>query len=67
MARLSVESWEYSLTVAAMEGEAGKVKELIGKGADVNTKDGKGNTVLIEAAREGHLDVVKMLVESAHR
>ena len=51
------------LHVAAYWGDLGLVKELIGKGADVNAKDKSGWTVLHVAAESGNLDLVKYLVE----
>ena len=41
------------------------VKYLISKGADVNAKNNYGWTALMWASREGHLEVVKVLVESS--
>ena len=41
------------------------VKYLISKGADVNAKNNDGSTALMIASREGHLEVVKVLVESS--
>jgi ankyrin repeat protein len=48
---------------AAYEGDAERVKELLKKGANPNTKDVFGRTPLHEAASEGSVDVVKLLLE----
>jgi hypothetical protein len=39
------------------------VKVLLEKGADVNGKDRGGASALMEASKEGHLDVVKLLLK----
>ena len=51
------------LHVAAYWGDLGLVKDLIGKGADVNAKSEAGFTVLHVVALSGNLDLVKYLVE----
>ncbi len=51
------------LWAAAKKGDAAAVKELIGKGADVNAKTPYGVTALLHAAGQGHLEVVKILVQ----
>ena len=40
-----------------------EIKELLKKGADLEAKDGDGDTALVGAATRGQLDVVKCLVE----
>ena len=50
------------LHIAAYEGDAERVKELLKKGADPNTKDIDGRTPLHIAASWGHDDVVKLLL-----
>ena len=54
---------EYALSVAAMEENLDKVKELLQKGADPNFQNCRGNTVLIEAVRTGHAAVAKLLLD----
>lgn len=49
---------------AASEGDAGMVKALLEKGADVNARNGEGDTPLILAARNGHAETVSALLES---
>ena len=51
------------LYVAAYRGDLELVKELIGKGADVNVGNKYGWTVLHSAAGSGNLEMVKYLVE----
>src|SRR5688500_12809613 len=55
------------LLKAASAGDVGKVTRLLDRGVDVNyhskDKQATGRTALIEAAIEGHLDVVRLLVE----
>ena len=49
--------------IATMKGDAVIVKELLDEGADVNTKDYYGGTILISAAAGGYLDTVKVLLD----
>ena len=48
---------------AAAEGREVVVRLLLGKGADVESKDGYGRTPLSWAAENGHEEVVKLLLE----
>ncbi len=48
---------------AASAGDVERVKELLKKGANPNTKDIDGQTPLHMAASGGHFDVVKLLLE----
>ena len=48
---------------AARKGDAAKVKELLDKGVDVNTKTQYGATALAYACDKGHIEVVKLLLE----
>ncbi|MBI4649313.1 MAG: ankyrin repeat domain-containing protein [Bacteroidia bacterium] len=50
------------LIIAADEGDAEKVFELLDKGVDVNSKTYEGVTPLMYAAQNGYLDIVKILV-----
>ena len=47
---------------AAELGDVKGIDQLLNRGADPNTADAKGNTLLMIAAREGHKDVVWTLV-----
>jgi len=56
------------LYTSAQFGHLKKIKRLVEqKGADVNYVDGHSETALHEAADEGHLDVVKYLVEKGSK
>nr|XP_023694073.1 ankyrin repeat domain-containing protein 11-like isoform X1 [Paramormyrops kingsleyae]XP_023694074.1 ankyrin repeat domain-containing protein 11-like isoform X1 [Paramormyrops kingsleyae]XP_023694075.1 ankyrin repeat domain-containing protein 11-like isoform X1 [Paramormyrops kingsleyae] len=56
------ERGETRLHLAAIRGEAWRVKELISEGADVNLKDFAGWTALHEACTRGFYDVAKQLL-----
>ena len=50
---------------AAYFGKRESVKLLIAAGAQVNTQESRfGHTALVSAARHGHLDVIRILLES---
>ena len=53
-----------ALTMAARAGDAGTVAQLLAHGALVDATDGDGNTPLIDAAKYGRSDVVKMLLDN---
>ena len=48
---------------AARKGDVAKLKELLDKGVDVNTKTQYGATALAYACDKGHTEVVKLLLE----
>ena len=49
----------------ATEGDIDKVKEYLAEGGDVNARGGRfGSSLLHEAAYEGHLEIVKFLIEN---
>jgi tetratricopeptide (TPR) repeat protein len=50
--------------VAAQNGQADAVRELLAAGADVNARTKNGGTALIDAAYGGHLDVVRALLDA---
>ena len=52
------------LVGAASRGDLELVKYTLGKGADINGRDERGNTPLIRAAMHGHEAVVAFLLES---
>ena len=48
---------------ATIEGNTDMVRSLVSSpGADVNAKDDRGNTPLLEAARYGHEDICRVLI-----
>jgi len=52
----------YPLHQATTNGDIEQVRLLISKGADVNTKDGKGNTPLCCAVKSDEIEVVQLLM-----
>ena len=48
---------------AALNGDTKAVEALLAEGADVNVKDGIGFTALFGAARSGHNETVKLLLD----
>ena len=48
---------------AAIDGDVPKTKELLEKGADIESKDKYGNTALTSAAERGDASVVRLLLE----
>ena len=60
----SVQGAAYDDLLRAAElGNAKALGELLDKGLDPNTADAKGNTLMMIATREGHRDVVWLLVK----
>lgn len=54
------------LILASRKGDLNKVKELLGKGANVNAREkvtGEGQPALFHAASYGHTEIVKLLIE----
>ncbi|MGB6346242.1 MAG: quinoprotein dehydrogenase-associated putative ABC transporter substrate-binding protein [Methyloceanibacter sp.] len=51
------------LSNAVIGNDTGRVKFLVGKGADVNKVDNQGATPLTSAARQRHEDMVELLIE----
>jgi len=52
------------LHFAVQEHQAERVKEMLRTGADVNTRDRRGATPLMVAARWGHNDLIQLLIEA---
>ena len=53
--------WENSIK----RGDVQDVRDLLGRGSDVNARDRHGQTALMLAAHAGHLQVIEALI--AHR
>jgi ankyrin repeat protein len=53
---------DHSLLKEAKKGNAEKVRELVGRGASINSVDLYGRTSLIHAASQGYLKTVKTLL-----
>jgi len=52
------------LTIASESGDAVTIRTLLARGADANGKDSSGLTPLVRAARRGHYDAAKALLDS---
>lgn len=50
------------MILAAAQGNLMQVKRLLDAGADVNAKDRRGNTALIEASFDGAIELVELLL-----
>lgn len=55
------------ILIASQYGQGWLVDELLRRGADVNIKDKHGNTALHEAAKMGHLEICRKLIEAGAR
>ena len=53
-----------SFEMAILSNDLEKVKELIAQGADVNTRDSRGNTPLLQAIMMGRLSFVEALISA---
>ena len=51
------------LVIAVEHHDAAALQDLLSKGADVNARDDAGETLLIQAAAQGQLDVVTVLLK----
>jgi len=54
---------ENSFVQKASEGDVQAVENFLLAGMDPNVTDEKGNTALISTAKEGHLEIVELLLE----
>ena len=50
------------LVEATYAGNTARVEQLLKQGADVNSEQKNGWTVLMDAAKEGHTEIVKVLI-----
>ncbi|XP_028403256.1 fibronectin type 3 and ankyrin repeat domains protein 1-like [Dendronephthya gigantea] len=60
---LDVAEWTPLMRLATLDGKADVAKVLLDGGANVNTHDKQGRSVLMAAALSGRLDLVSLLVE----
>ena len=51
-----------SLVIAAREGDLDRVKAAVTRGEDIDRRGSDVGTVLHEACRDGHVDIVKYLL-----
>lgn len=56
--------WNAILINSAEQGDAAKVVEALKNGANINAVNGKGRTALMRASTNGHMSVLKILVEA---
>ena len=52
----------HALTQGAKLGDVAEIRTLLGRGASADTTDIEGNTLLMLAARDGHGDLVQLLI-----
>ena len=52
------------LVNASKNGDLARVQKLIGEGADVDKDHAWGDTPLLWASRNGHLEVVRVLLDA---
>ncbi len=60
---VSAEEMSEQFWAAARKGDAARVRELLARGVDVNTKFRYDQTALFYAAERGHSEVVKVLLD----
>ena len=58
---IEVDKWGTALYCAAYKGQKEPVAYLLGKGANIWFKDGKGRSILWAAKQGGNEDVVELL------
>jgi len=51
------------LLTASAAGDAARVEELLGQGANIETRDADGHTAISLAAHEGHIGVMELLIQ----
>ena len=52
------------LLMASYEGNAERIKELLRKGADINARDRRGRTALMNASSDGNKNIVEFLLDA---
>ncbi|XP_076082641.1 putative ankyrin repeat protein RF_p14 [Mytilus galloprovincialis] len=58
-----MESWNKKLTTAAGDGDIEALKLCLQNGADIDYRDGGGQTALMRAANRGHLEICRLLID----
>lgn len=53
-----------ALLVAAGDGDAVRVKSLLGQGAAIEVRDGSGNTPLLRATQGNHVEAARVLIDA---
>ena len=51
------------LVHGAQMGDTAAIRPLLARGASVDTTDGEGNTLLMLAARDGHEELARLLID----
>ncbi|XP_076082646.1 cyclin-dependent kinase 4 inhibitor C-like [Mytilus galloprovincialis] len=59
-----MESWNDKLTTAARKGDIEALKLCLQNGADIDYRDGSGQTALMKAAMYGHLEICRLLIDT---
>ena len=62
--RVNLTKQDQSLFEAVEKGDVEELKKLIAKGADVDAKNQEGWPLLVLAAKEGHADIVRILIKN---
>ena len=57
-------SWDRELLESAKNGDLDKVKNCLANGADINALDERNNSAIMFASMNGHLEIVKFLLET---
>jgi ankyrin repeat protein len=63
-AKPSARTLSQALVLAAQQGQTGKVRALLARGADANGSNELGHTPLLAAALHGHLDTSQVLIDA---
>ena len=64
LTKMDITFTENSFVQKAREGDVGAIRLFLKAGMDPNVSDAKDNTALIVAAKKGHTEIVKLLLEN---